>query len=59
MTTIVCNVPPETKEEDFDPFPGSEKAIHMGCTCPDQRRWPKQLHFASDCPVHELEKVKQ
>lgn len=57
MTIVVCEIPPETKARDFDPFPGSEKAIRLGCTCPEQRKWPEELHFADDCSVHELEHV--
>lgn len=57
MTIIVCEIPPQAKPEDFDPFPGSRKAVERGCTCPEQRWWPGQLRFASDCPVHELERA--
>jgi hypothetical protein len=56
---IICDVPKGTKARDFDPFPGSEKAINYGCCCPDnQNLWPKQLQFSDTCRVHELEKVR-
>lgn len=57
MSLIVCSIPPETKARDFDPFPGSDKALKLGCTCPEQRWWPEQLKFSADCPVHELERA--
>jgi hypothetical protein len=57
MSVFVCDIPPDAKARDFDPFPWSEKAIGLGCTCPEQRRWPEQLHLSSDCPIHELERV--
>jgi hypothetical protein len=56
-THVVCSVPPGTKEDAFQPFPGSEVAIAKGCTCPTQRDWPHTLKFSLDCPVHELEKT--
>lgn len=59
VTHVRCNIPPGTKAEAFDPFPGSEAAIARGCTCPIQRRWPHSLHFALDCPVHELQRAPQ
>lgn len=58
-THVRLRVPVGTKEEAFDPFPGSESAISRGCTCPVQRRWPEELILALDCPVHELERAKQ
>ncbi len=57
MNLITCNFDPETKPSEFDPFPGSDKAVKLGCTCPEQKWWPGQLRFAVDCPVHELEKA--
>jgi hypothetical protein len=54
---VVCNIPEGTTASEFDPFPASEKAIKLGCTCPHQEGWPKWLEFDLDCPVHQLEKV--
>jgi hypothetical protein len=57
MKIFTCRVPTGTKASEFDPFPASEKATKLGCTCPAQTLWPEQLRFASDCPLHELVKV--
>lgn len=56
-TTVACALPADAKLEDFTPFPGSDKAVAMGCRCPEQTRWPHRLTFSVDCPVHELERV--
>lgn len=58
MTEIVCNIPKDAAPRDFDPFPGSDKAIKLGCTCPHQKFTPGQIRFDADCPVHELEHVR-
>ncbi len=54
---LVCALPPES-EWVPDPFPGSDEARIMGCSCPtEQHLWPeKQLRLSSDCIPHELEK---
>ncbi len=57
-TIIFCDVPRGTMAREFDPFPGSEKAIKQGCICPHQNLWPKQLKFAKACPIHELQHVR-
>lgn len=59
MTIITCRIPPGIKTKDLDPFPSSAKARKLGCICPEQRLWPEQLKFSSDCPVHELEKIEK
>jgi len=41
-----------------EPFPGSEEAFARGCACPLLQPWPGRLTFAMDCPVHEMEHVK-
>lgn len=55
---IVCEIPKGTNPSEFDPFPGSDKALGLGCVCPEQKHWPEHLHFSSDCPVHELVHAK-
>jgi hypothetical protein len=53
-TIIECAIPASATPKDFDPFPGSEKAIRLGCTCPHQPFVPGKIRFDADCPVHEL-----
>lgn len=54
---ITCAVPPGTKKTEFTPFPGDDAALAQGCVCPvEQDRWPAAVQFATDCPVHELQK---
>lgn len=63
MTQIVrCKLPRGVTEENFGlPLPGMPNAIECGCTCPKDGsdEWPTALTFASDCPVHELEKATE
>lgn len=60
MNYVTCTLPDGTKPSEFDPFPGSAKAQKLGCTCPeDQAASPlRRITFAVDCPIHELEHVK-
>lgn len=60
MGYITCTVPEGTKPSEFGPFPGSAKALKLGCTCPeDQDATPlRRVTFAVGCPIHELEHVK-
>lgn len=54
--TVTCKLP--LGQEDWRPelFPGSDEAVEKGCTCPERQPWPGAFQFATDCPVHELEK---
>lgn len=54
---IKCAVPHGTLPSEFAPFPGGDEATRLGCTCPHQPLWPQEIRLASDCPVHELERV--
>lgn len=58
MTTVVCKLP--TGQENWKPdlFPGSDEAFERGCTCPLFQPWPGELFFDTECPIHELEKIK-
>lgn len=58
MTVMRCDVPAEFQGWCPEPFPGSEAAFKMGCTCPQNQPWPGALPFDLSCPVHELERVK-
>jgi hypothetical protein len=42
-----------------DPFPGSEKAVRMGCLCPRDQPWPHAIAFDVECPVHPLQHAFQ
>lgn len=57
-TVITCELPADQRDWRPDPFPGCDTAIGAGCTCPILQPWPGALNFATDCPVHELEHVK-
>ena len=58
MSIIQCKLPENMLKEDFNPFPGSIKAIILGCTCPtEQVLWPNSLEISSECKIHKLEKV--
>lgn len=59
MTVMRFNLPKGSEDWRPDPFPGSEKGFDQGCKCPQCQPWPGQLLFDSDCPVHELDRVKQ
>ena len=54
---ITCKFSEGEDEMSFHPFPGGQKARHMGCTCPYQPFIDGHITFDSDCPVHELEKL--
>lgn len=55
---ITCRLPPGYENHRDDPFPGSDKAAGMGCTCPVEQPWPGGNVFASDCPIHQLRRAE-
>lgn len=56
-TILTCELAEESRDWCPDPFPGSEEARFMGCVCPHDQPWPGHLAFASDCPVHVLDRA--
>lgn len=51
---VTLTLPREDKNWRPDPFPGSDEAFKLGCSCPANQPWPGALIFAANCPVHEL-----
>ena len=56
---ITVELPSDQETWRPDPFPGSDEAFDKGCTCPQAQPWPGHLILASDCPIHEMEGLKQ
>ena len=54
---VTVSLPPGMETWKPDPFPGGDAAIDLGCTCPVDQPHPGKLRFATDCPMHELERA--
>lgn len=56
---VKCQLPRGSETWRPEPFPGGDAARDAGCTCPAVQPWPGAFVFASDCPVHEIERGLQ
>lgn len=62
MNIIICK---PLHGDDFKPdgflapFAGSPEAKDAGCLCPEQKQWPRRIHFAEGCPIHALRKTSR
>jgi len=45
-------VAPFSGHKYFPFWPSSEASRSRGCTCPEQREWPKRLMVSVDCRLH-------